>query len=641
MKKLVTIFFCFVIQLSFSQNFAKLWEPIQTRIDKGGSFTNEELNTFLKKHEKELQQNLIEKSILIDYLGSNAFHEAKYQESADFFNTAIDITNSINDTIYRAFYMYDLACLYNHIGYYPDAETLFIKSLPTLAAVYGQNSLQYTMRFKILAEMYVEMGNYTYAKSMNDALLYYFKTLNGEKNREYLICLNNDARINQGMGNYENALAIFKKLLDIHTSIFPLDTTDYVTTLNNTAEAYRLSGNYKDALILLNRGITLSSVSNKNELTLATMYNNLGLCYKNVGDYKSAEEVNDKSIAIYKKLNLENSPDYSTSLNNQAELYRNLGRYKQAGDLLKNVLFIREQSTGTKHQNYANALCNMANLKISEGLYKEAEPDLLQAKTIYKETLGEDHPFYANCLNSLAMLYMNLHRYKEAELLKDEAISIMINTVGETHERYAYFLGGTVSLYDALGKYDKAIENTIKANDILKTKFGEKHIAYIDGLFNLAYLYTKIKNYRKAQELYLFTLKYYRDQFTQYFESMSEEEQLAQYNILGDRFDAFNGFVMNYTKLYPRENHNELLATCFNYQLFVKSLLLSKSINTRKTILNSNDTSLINKYNLWIAIKQQISESFRDLNLQGSYWNMAEMENQANKLELYLKTKSQ
>lgn len=641
MKKLCFVLLCLLQLNSFSQNFAKLWEPIQARIDKGDSFTDEELTNFLKTHDKLLQQNLIEKSILIDYLGGNAFKAEKYQESVDYFNEAIGICNSIKDTVYRAFYMYDMACVYNHIGYYTDAEPLFMKSLPILAAVYGASSVEYTMRFKILAEMYVEMGNYVYAKSMNDAVMAYFKGTKGEKDREYLICLNNDARISQGQGDYASALKTFQKLLEIHASINPIDTVDYVTTLNNTAEAYRLTGNYKDAMALLDKGIAWASISHKDELTLATMYNNLGLCYKNVGDYKSAEEVNDKSIAIYKKLKLEYSPDYSTSLNNQAELYRLLGRYKQAGDLLKNVLFIREQSLGTKHQNYANALNNLALLFIDEGMYAEAEPKLLEAKTIYKETLGESHPFYANCLNSLAMLYINLHRYKEAEAMKNEALLILKNTVGESHERYAYFLGGTVTLYDALGNYDKAIENTIKANDIIKAKFGEQHIAYIDGLFNLAYLYTKTKNYKKAQELYEFTLKYYRHQFAEYFESMSEDEQLDQYRILGNRFDTYNSFVMNYTKLYPKENHQQLLATCFDYQLFIKSLLLNRSINTRRAILSSKDTSLVNTYNRWIAIKQQLSESFRDLNLQDSYWNMAEMEKQANSLEQILKAKSQ
>jgi CHAT domain-containing protein len=642
MKHLFLLFICLLCFNGFSQDLKKAWEPIQKRLDKGESFTNDELNIFLKKHEKELDQNLIEKSILIDCLGTNAFKEEKYQESVDFFNQAIDITKSINDTIYQSFYLYDLACLYDHIGYYTNAESLFLKSLPTLAVVYGQNSIQYTMRYKILAEMYVEMGNYSYAKPMNDALLYYFKTLKGEKDREYLICLNNDARISQGSGDYTKALETFTHLLSIHGSIVPMDTADYITTLNNAAEAYRLTGNYNDAFTLLNKALALSKVVSKNDnLTLATIYNNLGLCYKAIGNYQEAESANDNSIAIYIKLKLEYSPDYTTSLNNQAELYRNIGRYKQAYDLLLEVIDIRKKSLGVKHQNYANALNNMALVFIDEGSYESAEPYLLEAKTIYLETLGENHPFYANCLNSLAMLYIHLKRYNEAEELKQKALEIIKNTVGESHERYAYFLGGMVTLYDATGKYNKAIESIIKSNEIIKTKFGEKHIAYIDGLFNLAYFYAKTNNYKKAQELYLFSLKYYREQFSEYFESMSEDEQLSQYYILGNRFDAFNSFVMNYTKLYPKENHNELLATCFDYQLFIKSLLLNKSINTRKNILNSKDTSLVNTYNRWLNIKQQLSGSFRDLDFQGSYWNITEMESQANKLEQFLKTKSQ
>ncbi|MBC7695180.1 MAG: CHAT domain-containing protein [Burkholderiales bacterium] len=640
MKHLICIFL-FLCTGAFSQSFKKVWEPLQKRIDKGESFSNTELNIFLVKYEKDLDQNLIERSILFDFLGGNAFKEEKYEQAVEYFNKAIEITKIINDTVYRAFYNYDLACLYNHIGYYPDAESLFRSSLPILAVVYGQNSLQYTMRFKVLAEMYVEMGNYAYAKSMNDALLYYFKTLNGEKDREYLICLNNDARISQGTGNYAKAVGTFKQLLLIHEALNPLDTVDYITTMNNTAEAYRLTGNYNDALGLLKKAMALYlSGSKRDELILATMFNNIGLCYKATGNYNEAEKSYDQSIAIYKKLKLDYSPDYTNSLNNQAELYRNLGRFKQAHDLLLNVIYIRKNSLGTQHQNYANALNNMALVYIDEGSYKEAEPFLLEANEIYKELLGENHAFYANGLNSLAMLYVHLKRYKESEVLKMQALTIIKNSLGDEHERYAYFLGGTVTLYDLLGKYDQAIENVETSNKIIKNKFGEKHIAYIDGIFNLAYFQWKKKNYKKAEDLFTEALRSYKEQFDKYFETMSEAEQLSYYEVLGNRFDSFDSFVISYTELFPKENHNELLATCFNYQLFIKSLLLNKSVNTRKNILSSNDTSLVNKYNRWISIKHQLAGTFRDLDFQGSYWNMAELEEEANRLEQYLKNKS-
>lgn len=640
MKRLF-IFFILLHFTSAAQNFQKAWEPVQKRIDKGESFSNEEIFAFQKKYEKDLEKNLVEKSILIDFLGTNAFKAERYDEAIKLFNDAIDITKQMNDTIYRAFYIYDLACLYNHIGYYPDAEPLFIKSLPTLAAVYGQSSLQYTMRFKVLAEMYVEMGNYTYAKSMNDALLYYFKTLKGEKDREYLIALNNDARINEGQGNYEKALETFNKLLQIHGSLNPIDTADYITILNNTAEVYRLSGNYTQAMQLLSNALSLSQqLSKRQELTLATVYNNLGLCYKNTDDYKNAEITFDNAIAIYKKLGLDYSPDYTNALNNKGELYRNLGRYKQAFDLILQVISIRKNSLGTHHVNYANALNNMALVFIDQLAFKEAEPYLLEAKDIYREALGEKHPFYANCLNSLAMLYTNMKRYKEAEELKVKAIDIIKSTVGTEHERYAYFLGGSIWIYAGLGQYNKAIENLQEANEIIRKKFGEKHIAYLDGVFNMAYLQWQIKNYRKATQLYISSLDSYKTLFGNYFESMSESEQLAYYSILGNKFDTFNTYVLFCLRQLPKEDHHELLGACMNYQLFIKSLLMSRSINTRKAIAESRDTSLVNTYNRWLSIRQTLSGSFRDLDFQGSYWNIADLEAQADRLEQSLKSKT-
>ena len=77
-------FLAFILLYSltcYSQSFKKAWEPIQKRIDKGESFSNTELNTFLQKYEKDLDQKLIERSILFDFLGGNAIKDEKYDEA--------------------------------------------------------------------------------------------------------------------------------------------------------------------------------------------------------------------------------------------------------------------------------------------------------------------------------------------------------------------------------------------------------------------------------------------------------------------------------------------------------------------------------------------------------------------------------
>ncbi len=641
MKQFIILLIFFVSNLSIAQNFTKAWESIQQRIDKGESFTNEELTQFLKKHEKDLEVNKIEKSVLYDYLGSNAFKEEKYPEAISYFEKAIQITKEINDTIYRAFYIFDLACLYSHVGYYTEAEPLFLKSLPILAAVYGQSSLQYTLRFKILTEMYVEMGKYNEAKQYNDALLYYFKTLRGEKDRDYVLCLNNDARISQGIGEYTKAIETYHRILEIHSSMPALDTLGYITILNNISEAYRQISDFDKAIQYLNEAVHLYTIGKRSDqLMLATIYNNYGLSYKSLGNYQQAEESFDNCTSIYKKLKLDYLPEYTNSLSNKADLFRLLGRYKPAADLLAEVIEIRKNTLGTDHVNYANAISNLGLVYFDMANYKAAEPYFNEAKVIYKKQLGEYHPYYANCLNSLSGIYLHLNRLKEAEEMKLRSLEIMKEMLGEDNERYAYYLSGTASLYQKLGNYDKAIQLVEKSNSILKNKFGQKHIGYIDGIFLLAEYKVLTKDLKTARSLYTESLNAYCKQFDRFFESMSEDDQNAYYRLLENRFDSYNSFVFSYINAFPKENHNSLMNECLNYQLFIKSLPLSKSISARRTILSSKDSALIMRYNEWLNLKQTLSNSFRDLDFENKYWNEAELENKVNKLEQEIKKKS-
>lgn len=640
MRQFFIFLFSILSLLSFSQAYTKAYENFIAKLDTE-DVKEEVVLDFMKKYEKDLEKHLDHRSKIYNRLGVMANERQYYGDAQQFYVKAFNDGYAAGDTIAWGFAQYNLAYLYNHVGYYPQAEMMFRQALPIMARVYGQSSLQYTKMFRVLAQLYVEMGNYKEAKPMNDAILNYFKTLYGEKDREYLIALNTDAQIAQGMGDYKKAIALFDHLLKVHAAMKPIDTTDYITTLNNAAEAYRLSGKYSEALDYLNAALRLSYHYKKaDKISTATVYNNSGLCYKNIGDYKRAEICYDSCMVLYRLLELTNNPDYTNSLNNKAELYRNLGRYQQAADLLSEVLEIRKQTTGEKHFTYANALTNVALVYSDQYMYAEAEPYLLKAQEIYKEALGEDHQFYANCLHNLAVLYGHLKKYMEAEAYSKKAIEAIRKSVGDEHERYAYFLSGTAPMYEALKKYDLAIANVEKANTIIKKKFGEKHVAYIDGIFSLASLNWGAGNYKKAKELYYQALNAYKNQFDNFFRSMSEREQVSFYGIVGQRFETFNSFVFDYVSKFPNENHSDLLNTCFNYQLFLKSLLLNNTIASRREILNSKDTSLIHIYDRWLDYKQQLSDYYREVSSDENFVNISGLELEADKLEQQLKNKT-
>lgn len=640
MKRFLVLIFLSLSLFSQGQTYAKLFENFIAKID-SVDVTDEEIISFMKKHEKDLEKNKGNRSKLNNLLGNSAFTRQYYGDAKDYYVSAFNDAYAAGDTISWSFAQYNLAFLYNHVGYYPQAEQMFQQALPVMARVYGASSEQYTKMYRVLTQMYVEMGYYKEAKPMNDAIMYYFKTLKGDKDREYLIALNTDAQISQGLGDYKKAIEVFNNLIKIHGSLNPIDTTDYITTLNNTAEAYRQSGNYDEALKLLTKALRLSyKFKNADKISTATVYNNSGLCYKNIGDYKRAEICYDSCMYLYRSMDLANNPDYTNSLNNKAELYRILGRYIQATDLLSEVIQIRKNTTGKKHFTYANALVNIGLLYDSQNRYTEVEPFLLEAKDIYKETVGEEHQYYANCMHNLAILYLHLNKYKEAESYSKIAIESIKKSVGTEHERYAYFLFGGALIFEKQGKYIEALEYFELSNTIIKKKFGTKHTAYIDGVFNIASTNWRMKNYKKAKELYISALQSHKTQFDAFFNAMSERDQIGFYTTVNEHFEIFNSFVFEYAELFPKENNSDLFSTCFNYQMFLKSLLLNNNVSARREILNSKDTSLVNLYNQWTYYKQQLANRYRETSTDENFWAISDLEIEADKLEQQLKSKT-
>ena len=176
---LVLMFFSFAL-FSKGQTYAKLFENFIAKIDTV-DVKDEEIINFMKKHEKDLEKNKGNRSKLNNLLGNSAFTRQYYGDAKEYFVSAFNDAYAAGDTISWSFAQYNLAFLYNHVGYYPQAEQMFQQALPVMAKVYGASSEQYTKMYRVLAQMYVEMGYYKEAKPMNDAIMYYFKTLKGDK----------------------------------------------------------------------------------------------------------------------------------------------------------------------------------------------------------------------------------------------------------------------------------------------------------------------------------------------------------------------------------------------------------------------------------------------------------------------------
>jgi tetratricopeptide (TPR) repeat protein len=107
--------------------------------------------------------------------------------------------------------------------------------------------------------------------------------------------------------------------------------------------------------------------------------------------------------------------------------------YKEAEPLYRRALAINEASLGPNHPEVATKLNNLAELLRVTNRLSEAEPLLRRALAIDEASLGPNHPWVATNLNNLALLLQATNRLSEAEPLYRRALGIFESSLGPDH----------------------------------------------------------------------------------------------------------------------------------------------------------------------------------------------------------------
>ncbi len=78
----------------------------------------------------------------------------------------------------------------------------------------------------------------------------------------------------------------------------------------------------------------------ENHPSYATILNNLGTSFKNMGQYEKAVEYLQRCEKIRRQTLGENHPDYATTLNNLASSFKNMGQYEKAVEYYQKCEYI-------------------------------------------------------------------------------------------------------------------------------------------------------------------------------------------------------------------------------------------------------------------------------------------------------------
>jgi len=252
--------------------------------------------------------------------------------------------------------------------------------------------------------------------------------------------------------------------------------------------------------------------------------------------------------------------------------------------------------------------------------------------------VGANHPDYAVMLRNIASLYMVKGEFDNVEDNLNKALEIYSKKFGEKHHAYAATLVDLAKYYLYTNRLPEARINLTKAIQIQEKVLGANHPWLTESRELVAILHWQEGDMEGAAEKYSEVMNSYIGEINTFFPAMSEFDKSRFWEKLHPRFIRYYSFVME-----ARDEVPELKGDMFDYHIATKALLLSVTSKVKKQILNSNNPELVNKYNEWLDVKEQLSRLYTlsKEELKSDRINIDSLENVANSKEKYLSKASE
>lgn len=325
--------------------------------------------------------------------------------------------------------------------------------------------------------------------------------------------------------SYENGLINPKRGIEygyecLNLAVQVKDTFFQLNAYNGIANAYEALAKYDSALFFHRKSYEIAKLMNKPQ-TMALTISNLALCYKQMGDYKSA--LNHHLVA-YKILSKEKT--YNPRIHFYlGEIYIRLENYSEAYYHSKlGIVKCKEFN-----QNYIsfNLYINLAKCYLYYGKLDSAEHLLNYALAGLKE--NTDKTSVGICFKTLGENYLKKKEYFRAYQIFEEE-NIIHNELNNESGKCLSFLSMVHSLSFDLNRDIKNIEELLLKSEELIPKIKVNNDMLFEVYSKLAESYENIGNQKKA--LYFHKLLF------NLHDEILNKEKIFQLQELQERYDS-------------------------------------------------------------------------------------------------------
>ena len=275
----------------------------------------------------------------------------------------------------------------------------------------------------VMGGVYDNLGLYPQAQSLFTDAVNIRRGVLGPENPQTLQSMSRLSGALREQGNYPEAEKLQREALDVQGRVLGPEHPDTLASVSQLAAILYFEGRYSEA-----EKLGQQSLEGKRRILGPehpdTLWSTVILAsiFFDEGRLADAEKLYHDALEVRRRVLGPDHPDTLSLMDGYATTLAEEHRNDQAEKLLRETLDIRHRVLGPDHRDTLMSMNNLANMLFPEGHYDDAEKLAREALAIQRRVLGPDHPDTAMSTYNLGGIA--LHKGKP-----DEALSLLRDAV--------------------------------------------------------------------------------------------------------------------------------------------------------------------------------------------------------------------
>ncbi|CAF4019125.1 unnamed protein product [Rotaria sp. Silwood1] len=382
-------------------------------------------DTALQHYRKALQlhndypsENLREKAICLNHIGSTEIEQGNYSAARDAFQQAFQIRQQIlpPDHPHIAESLYNIGIVQRQQGDYHDALDSCRRALAIRQKLFSDDHPLVADTFELKAKIYHSQNRFQDALEIHRKVLHIREKSSPNTHADIAQSLNNIGINLKKTNQLDQALKHSLEALKIHSRNIASKHFDRFACLNNIGDIYRKQKNYTEAMEYHQKALKLAQqYFSANHPYTADSLHNIGIVFQAQNKYDNALKFYSQSLAIREKTLSPNHANIAASYKSIAHLYWNSNHFDQALEFYQRCLAIRREQNRRNSCDIGDDLYYVALTYEKLNQINEALKHLKEARSFYQMTKSENHSTLMDTENAIRRLSISTVSCQELE----------------------------------------------------------------------------------------------------------------------------------------------------------------------------------------------------------------------------------